>query len=111
MFWRSSVSLPGKVDGGALPGFMLYRLLPGAIDKHPNVAGQYLNALTFYATLTGKSPVGATAPLPTGSRASGDRPLSPAEMAALQTAALGAVKACGTDCGLAADAPVLIATP
>ena len=73
------------------------------------VAGQYLNALTFYATLTGKSPMGAAAPLPTGSKASGDRPLTPAEMTALQTAALGAVKACGTHCGFAADAAVLVA--
>lgn len=29
-------------------------------------AGQYLNALVFYTTLFGKSPVGAAGPLPTG---------------------------------------------
>ena len=33
---------------------MLYRVFGKKIDKHPNVAGQYLNALTFYATLFGK---------------------------------------------------------
>ena len=30
------------VAGGALSGFMLYRKFFTGIDKHPNVAGQYL---------------------------------------------------------------------
>ena len=49
------LQLPFKVAGGALEGFMLYRKFGASIDKHPNVAGQYLNALTFYATLFGAS--------------------------------------------------------
>jgi hypothetical protein len=81
--------------------FMLYRLIGATgIDKHPNVAGQYLNALTFFSTLTGLSPIGAAPPLNTGSSASGDRPLTPAELLALQTAAAGTVKACGATCGV-----------
>jgi len=88
------------VPAGALPGFMLYRQFGSTIDKHPNVAGQYLNALTFYATLFGKSPVGAPLPLNTGSTAAGDRPLTAAEATALQTAAAGIVKQCGKACGL-----------
>ena len=94
-----SLSLPFKVPGGARPGFMLYRKFGDAIDKHPNVAGQYLNALTFYATLFRKSPVGAAAPLPTGSTSAGDRPLTPSEQLTLQVAAQGTVEACGSACG------------
>ena len=97
------LDVPFAVPGGALPDLLLYRLIGPkhhTIDKHPNVAGQYLNALTFFATLFGRSPLGAAAPLPTGSSASGDRPLEPDELRALQTAAYGTVKACGAACGL-----------
>lgn len=95
------LDVPFQVEGGALDGFLLYRKLKhGVIDKHPNVAGQYLNALTFYAALFGKSPVGAAPPLNTGSKSAGDRPLKAAELKALQLAAAGTVKACGKACGL-----------
>ena len=79
---------------------MLYRKFGALIDKHPNVAGQYLNALTFYATLFRQSPVGAANPLPTGSTQAGDRPLTVRELHVLQTAAAGTVEACGEACGL-----------
>lgn len=95
-----SLELPFQVPGGALSDFMLYRVFNKSIDKHPNVAGQYLNALTFFATLTGTSPVGAAPPLNTGDPSAGDRPLTAAELLALQTAAEGTVKACGAACGL-----------
>ena len=95
------LGLPFKVDGGALDGFMLYRKFPTFIDKHPNVAGQYLNALTFFSALFGKSPLGAPPPLNTGSAAAGDRPLTAPQLKALQTAAHGAAFQCGKQCGLA----------
>lgn len=96
-----TLDLPFHVQGGALPDFMLYRVFNGTnIDKHPNVAGQYLNALTFFTTLTGTSPVGAAPPLNTGDPSAGDRPLTATEILALQTAAAGTVKACGSACGL-----------
>eukprot|EP00755_Sulcionema_specki_P033645 Sspe_Gene.101216::Locus_75813_Transcript_1_1_Confidence_1.000_Length_1081::g.101216::m.101216 len=73
---------------GELKDLMLYRTLPGGvIDKHPNVAGQYLNALTFYATLFGESPEGAAAPLPTAK----DPPLTPQQLSGLQKAACDVV--------------------
>ena len=41
-----------------------------SIDKHPNVAGQYLNAAVFFGTIFGgQSPIGAAMPLSTGSAA------------------------------------------
>jgi len=96
-----ALKLPFSVAGGALPDYMLFRLLgKGKIDKHPNVAGQYLNACVFYETLFGKSPIGAAMPLNTGSAASGDKPLTKAQLLALQTAAHGAVQGCGKACGL-----------
>ena len=36
---------------------MLY--LEKGKNKHPNAAGQYLNACVFFATIFGESPVGA----------------------------------------------------
>lgn len=45
-----------------LPNLMLYQTDGQIIDTHPSVAGQYLNALTFYAALFAKSPVGAAHP-------------------------------------------------
>ena len=95
-----TLPLPLAVGGARLPGFMLYRNFSGLIDKHPNVAGQYLNALTFFATLFGSSPVGAAPPLNTGSSSAGDRPLTAAEVRALQMAAHGVVQQCGEACGL-----------
>ena len=59
-----------------------------------------MNALVFFATLFGETPVGAMPPLNTGSRAAGDRPLTAAEILGLQTAAYGAVAQCGAVCGL-----------
>ena len=47
------LALPFQVAAGQLPDLMLYRKYASQIDKHPNVAGQYLNALTFFATLFG----------------------------------------------------------
>ena len=67
--------------------------------QHPNIAGQYLNALTFYGTLFGKSPIGAAPPLITETGA-GDKPLSSEQLATLQRAAHGAVVQCGKECGL-----------
>ena len=101
-----NLSLPFQVPNATLPNFELYRVYTGKkgfIDKHPNTAGQYLNALVMFTTLFGRSAVGAAPPLPTGSPAAGDLPLTAEEMVALQTAADGAVRACGSDCG-AADA-------
>jgi len=53
-----NLSLPLRAPAGTLPHFMLYRVFNGktrtTIDKHPNVAGQYLNALVMYATLMRK---------------------------------------------------------
>lgn len=95
------LDLPLRAPNGTLPGFMLYRTLNDTgIDKHPNVAGQYLNALVMYATLLRRSPVGAADPLPTGSAAAGDKPLTPSEKAALQNAAESAVRGCGRECGI-----------
>ena len=95
--------LPLVVEGAALgEGFLLNRYSPPGskkIDKHPNVAGQYLNALTFFATLFPAVPLAAAAPpLNTGSKAEGDRPLTTAEMKALQAAAAGVVAQCGAAC-------------
>ena len=75
-----NISLPLPTTG-SLKELMLYRILSGNIDIHPNVAGQYLNALTFFATLFGKSPVGAAAPIPTEK---GDIPLTPNQRTQMQ---------------------------
>ena len=67
--FTANLSLPLRVDGlpSSLRGFELYRKLGGGgWDKHPNMAGQYLNAVVFFATLFGESPVGAAGPLHTG---------------------------------------------
>jgi len=98
-----ALDLPLSVDGGAQESLIL-NLVYGSgavgIDKHPNVAGQYLNALVFYATLFGKSPVGAAAPSVPLTPLAGDRELTAAEMLSLQKAAEGAVMQCGGACGL-----------
>jgi hypothetical protein len=54
-------------------------------DKHPNQAGQYLNALVFFTTLFGSSPVGAAGPLHTGKAP--ELPLSPVLLEGLQKVA------------------------
>eukprot|EP01059_Diplonema_ambulator_P010930 TRINITY_DN20946_c0_g1_i1.p1 TRINITY_DN20946_c0_g1~~TRINITY_DN20946_c0_g1_i1.p1 ORF type:complete len:330 (+),score=69.18 TRINITY_DN20946_c0_g1_i1:39-992(+) len=78
----SNPNLPLPTNG-ALKDLMLYRILPGnQIDKHPNVAGQYLNALTFYATLFNSSVTGAPPPLMTEP----DTPLTPQQLAEMQAA-------------------------
>lgn len=87
-----NITLPFKVDGGVQESLMLY--LPGP-NKHPNVAGQYLNALVFYATLFGKSPVGAGDPKKTM-----PFKLTAEEKLSLQKAAEGVVAQCGSACGL-----------
>jgi len=95
-----AVQLPLRVDGGSLPNLPLYRLLRhGEIDKHPSVAGQYLNALTFYSTLFNTSAVGAAPPLYESQyKQKQDRPLSAAQLKALQTAASGVSDKCGRVC-------------
>lgn len=65
----SNLSLPLRVDGlpPNLAKLELFRKLEnGDWDKHPNIAGQYLNALVFYTTIFRESPVGAAGPLKTG---------------------------------------------
>ena len=95
------LSLPFKVEGAAFPSLPLYRVLQGGgIDKHPSVAGQYLNALTFYATLFG-SPSGAASPIYEPQyKQPQDKPLSADEIQGLQAAAEGAASGCGRACGL-----------
>lgn len=97
------LDLPLSVDGGAQPSLMLNRVYTTGIDKHPNVAGQYLNALTFYATLFGKSPVGAAPPSMPLDPDAGDRDLTKAEILSLQKAAEAAVAQCGSVCGLSLE--------
>ena len=98
------LSLPLQINDAALPNLELYRIFAKTgIDKHPNVAGQYLNALTFYGTLFGKSPIGAAPPLNTGSTSAGDRPLTNVEIKTLQIAAHGVVEQCGSACGVSSS--------
>lgn len=87
----ANLSLPLKVAGvpSELSQFELYRILSkhpkphgGNFDKHPNMAGQYLNALVFFATLFGESPIGASGPLHTGKAP--DLPLAPEILSGLQ---------------------------
>lgn len=100
------LDLPFSVDGGAQPDLMLNRVYSTGIDKHPNVAGQYLNALTFYSTLFGKSPVGAAPPSVPLDPSAGDRDLTAAEVLSLQKAAEAAVAQCGSVCGLSSSSDV-----
>eukprot|EP00930_Biecheleria_cincta_P096367 TRINITY_DN88228_c0_g1_i1.p1 TRINITY_DN88228_c0_g1~~TRINITY_DN88228_c0_g1_i1.p1 ORF type:complete len:426 (-),score=54.94 TRINITY_DN88228_c0_g1_i1:4-1227(-) len=77
-------------------------------DKHASIVGQYLNALTMYATLFGESPVGAAPPVCselcflTNYTHTGPGPLTPpladATVLKLQHAAAGVVEWCGADC-------------
>lgn len=93
------LDLPFKVDGVVATDVELYK--PGRVnpgyDKHPTCAGQYLNALTFYTALFGKSPLGATGPLKT----CGDYvELTSEQKLNFQKAAAGVVAQCGSNCGL-----------
>lgn len=97
------LDLPLSVDGGAQPSLRLNRVYESGIDKRPNVAGQYLNALTFYSTLFGKSPVGAAPPSMPLDLLAGDRDLTAAEVLSLQKAAEAAVTQCGSVCGLSGN--------
>eukprot|EP00466_Bigelowiella_natans_P005006 jgi/Bigna1/131946/aug1.16_g6654 len=84
---KGNLTLPLRVPNASLPEYMLYRVYPdGNVDKHPNIAGAYLNALVFYASLFGKSPVGAAKPLVTETDF-GDIPLTDEQALTLQTAA------------------------
>lgn len=76
----------------------------GQLTKHPNVAGQYINALTLFATIFRRSPIGAPPPIRSGlsnlsSRPENSAALSAAELSDLQQAAATAVHVCGQACG------------
>lgn len=103
------LDLPLSIDGGAQPSLMLNRVYKKkGIDKHPNVAGQYLNALVFYSTLFGKSPVGAAPPSMPLDPSAGDRELTAVEVLSLQKAAEAAVAQCGGVCGLPGGVAVVV---
>jgi hypothetical protein len=77
-------------------------------NKHASVVGQYLNALTMYATIFGESPVGAAPPVCsklcflTNYTHMGPGPLTPpladATLLKLQQTAAGVHEWCGADC-------------
>lgn len=77
-------------------------------NKHASIVGQYLNALTMYATIFGESPVGAAPPVCsklcflTNFTHMGPGPLTPpldnTTVLKLQEAAAGVVDYCGDDC-------------
>lgn len=50
------------VQDGLLPNLALHAKAWGKVDIHPTRVGQYLNALTLFATLFGESPLGAAQP-------------------------------------------------
>lgn len=50
------------VQDGQLPDLALHAKSWGKVDIHPTRVGQYLNALTLFATLFGESPLGAGQP-------------------------------------------------
>lgn len=96
------LALPLRVADGSDPNLLLYiKDSETEFDKHPSRAGCYLNALTFYATIFGKSPVGAAAPLPTTAWGLPDVELTSSQLETLQRAAAGVVQQCGHACGLA----------
>jgi len=64
-------------------GIMLYLQTENGTDKHPSSAGQYLNALVFYALLFNSSVVGAAIPT--------DLNISQVDASSLQTIATGVV--------------------
>lgn len=68
---------------------------PGDWDPHANLAGAYLNALVLFATMSGRSPIGAATPPQLRDR------LATSEIDALQQAAAETVAYCGAACGLA----------
>lgn len=105
------VTVPLNTSGAVLkanPRRQLYIAHPdGTFDKHPSRAGQYFNALVFYATLFGESPVGAVAPLETQTDEvklrEEEAPLSELELSEFQELAFKSVQACGKACGLTSD--------
>lgn len=115
------ITLPAQAPGAARPGLNLnvwFQWGPqqrqGAWDKHPNMAGQYLNALTFFAAIFGESPMGAAQPycsercvpnvvegrMHYGPPGPPNPLLTSEETRVLQTAAATAVKHCGAACKL-----------
>lgn len=95
------LNLPLVVPDGAAPHIELYiKNSKTNYDKHLSLAGCYLNALVFYAMLFGKSPVGAAAPNASWGPFWGllETSLAYDDLLALQKAAEGAVKGCGTTC-------------
>mmetsp|Transcript_9153 Transcript_9153/g.22470 ORF Transcript_9153/g.22470 Transcript_9153/m.22470 type:complete len:335 (-) Transcript_9153:228-1232(-) len=84
---EGNITIPLQIDNGTLPDFQMYRVYPdGNVDKHPNIAGQYLNALVFYTMLFQSSPVGAARPLITEHNF-GDKNLTDVEILTLQEVA------------------------
>jgi hypothetical protein len=106
------LQLPLHVSGGADPDLLLYiRTSETDFDKHQNTAGCYLNALTIYATIFGKSPLGAAAPDATWGLedltqgAWPDPEITSAQLETMQKAAAGVVKQCGSSCGFPPSPP------
>jgi hypothetical protein len=100
------LELPLYVANGTDPDLLLYiRNSETDFDKHQNTAGCYLNALVFYATIFGKSPLGAAAPDATWGNSWGlpEPDLTSTQLATLQRAAEGVVQQCGPACGFGAD--------
>lgn len=97
---------PPSVIGPA--DLKLHNLVGGKPDIHPTKVGQYLNALTFYTVLFGKSPIGAGQPYCEDncfvdnwtevSPGGVEPPLAESTLFALQHAALAAVEQCGSRC-------------
>jgi len=112
------LDLPMQVEGASMPDLMLFLLgklntsSAFKIDKHPNIVGQYLNALTLYATLFGESPEGAAGPscspsvpprcmrYAQGISEPGEASISKQILLNLQKAAWGSVIQCGQQCGI-----------
>jgi hypothetical protein len=103
------LELPLHVPGGADPDLLLYiKNSDTDFDKHQNLAGCYLNALTIYATIFGKSPLGAAAPDASWGESWGlpEPNLTSAQLLTMQKAAEGVVQQCGHACGFGAEVVV-----
>merc|ERR1712107_605875 len=97
------LKLPMHVRGGTDHDLLLYiKTSETDFDKHQNTAGCYLNALTYYATIFGKSPLGAAAPNASWCQSWGlpEPNITSAQLATMQKAAAGVVQQCGRACGL-----------
>lgn len=111
---RWAPNVPPPVDLGITAKKMLHGLqfnlmTGGHFDTHPSLVGQYLNALTLYATLFRESPVGSDAQPSCKSNCISDGwvktapgelspPLSRDIMLELQNAAATVVESCGKEC-------------